>query len=198
MLHHFTWHQFLIGAFILTVAWYAGVVFLFFRKEWNQLLNGGKVSTTPALRPEPLGHAWDADYAPADTALEDSLMGKAAEPEGLQTLGMHEFSFAPRKVEVVSVAAPANVEDRVAATEHFPDSETLQGLLPDVLEEIKSVWHTVETNGGDKADFISLFKLVTVKYPKIRGGRHLAALNEWIREHVPFAFSGEELDGLWA
>jgi len=175
MLHHFTWHQFLTAAMILTIAWYTGIM-LFFRKELTELF-----SEKPKEVEEPLRHAWAEDFSMEDSPAEDDLMGKAAEPEGLSVLGMNDFSFTGRS------AGPA---DR-------PGTEALQGLIPDVLEEIKTALHALEVNGGDKADFMSLFKLAAAKYPKEKIGRHLPGVNAWIAEHVPFALSEAELAALW-
>jgi len=70
-------------------------------------------------------------------------------------------------------------------------------VVPDVLEELKSIFYILETRQGTKADFISLFGLVSAKYPNIKGTANQQALNDYIRENVLFPMSDEELDSLW-
>ncbi|WP_040626553.1 hypothetical protein [Mucilaginibacter paludis] len=119
---------------------------------------------------------------PLPTVLADDeefdLMGAPAEEYGVSTVLAHEVRFMQRKTMI-------------------PDEE-MQGLIPDVLEEIKKVIQTVEAEEGDKADFISLFKLITVKYPRLAESKHLPDINDWLREHCPFGLDEDELAGLWA
>ncbi len=56
------------------------------------------------------------------------------------------------------------------------ERETQLGLVPDVLEELKSIFHILETEGGGKSDFISLFGMVSAKYAKIKGTANEQAL----------------------
>lgn len=120
--------------------------------------------------------------APSPTVLADDedfdLMGAPAEEYGVSTVLAHEVRFMPRKTMI--------------------SEEEMQGLIPDVLEEIKKVIHTVEAEEGDKDDFISLFKLITVKYPRLAESRHLTAVNDWLREHCPFPLEEAELSDMWA
>jgi hypothetical protein len=116
---------------------------------------------------------------PAGQPEKDDLLGEAAEEYGASTANSDELFFGPNE------------------SHPFPDSEALYGLIPDVLEEIKSVVHTVETENGNEADFKSLFKLVASKYPQLKTGPHLEAINEWISDHIPFRLSEDELYQLW-
>jgi hypothetical protein len=75
--------------------------------------------------------------------------------------------------------------------------ERQQGLVPDVLEELKSIFQILETEHGTKEDFISLFHLVSSKYPGIKGTSSQEVLNEHVRENVLFPISDKELDSLW-
>jgi len=122
--------------------------------------------------PGPLPHQWD------DEDWDQELAGEAREDEGISVVTSDDFSFAG-----------------AAKTDHAEDE--LLGLVPDALEEIKSVLYTVESQEGDKSDFVSLFKLVSGKYARLKNGPHLAAINDWIRDNVPFNFSNEELTALW-
>jgi len=121
-----------------------------------------------------------ADPVPAILADDQDfdLMGTPAEEYGVSTVLAHDVRFMPRRTMITE--------------------EEMQGLIPDVLEEIKKVIHTVEAEAGDKSDFISLFKLVTVKYPRLSESRHLAAINDWLREQCPFPLDESDLSGMWA
>jgi hypothetical protein len=179
MLHYFTWHAFLVAALILTLTWYAVIILLFYRKELNDFFSGNH---PPAAQPEPLAHAWDEDFENDPLADEDTLIGKPVMPEGMSRLSMAQIGFAPNMKETA-------IEDN--------NRDTALGLIPDVLEELKIIFHILDTEKGDKEDFISLFGLVSSKYPKIRNSSNQQALNDYIRENLPFEISDEELDNLW-
>jgi len=179
MLHYFTWQAFLVAALILTLIWYAVVILLFYRKELNDFLSGNR---SPAVQPEPLTHAWDEDFEDDPLADEENLIGKPVMPEGMSRLSMSQFGFAPNMKETA-------IQD--------DDKETQLGLIPDVVEELKSIFHILDTEHGDKEDFISLFGLVSSKYPKIRNTANQQALNDYILENLAFEISNEELDKLW-
>jgi len=179
MLHYFTWQAFFYAALILTLSWYVGVILLFHRAALNDFLGGNHPSTAP---PEPLPHVWDEDFEDEPLADEESLLGKPVLPEGMSRLSMSQFGFVPR----VTATAMEN-----------EDKGTRLGLVPDVLEELKSIFHILETENGNKDDFISLFGLVSAKYPKIRNTANQQAINDYIRENLPFEISDEELDNLW-
>lgn len=129
---------------------------------------------------EPLPHRFTGFNIKDD---EFEVLGAAEEPEGSSLVPLDGFSFAGRGKQ----------ED----AERVSGNEELQGLVPDALEEIKQVWHTVESKGGDKADFISLFKLVSAKYERLKTSRHIAAVNDWIADTVPFELTEDELWSLW-
>jgi len=101
----------------------------------------------------------------------DELIGKAAMPEGVTEVAAHELAFVSR--------------------------ENQQGLVPDALEELKSIFHILETENGTKADFIGLFRLVAAKYRKLAGTPSQRALNEYIRDNALFPISDTELETLW-
>lgn len=172
MLEQFTWQQFLIAALILAILWYMAVVLLYFRRD------RAKFKPKPDQRqPERLQREWEEELE--DGPEEDTLMGRTREPEGVSSVPMDELRFAPK--------------------EDDPDEhrDTELGLIPDVLEELKRIYHILETQGGTKEDFISLFALISSKYPKVKGTPNQRALNDHIRENLPFAISDEELDKLW-
>jgi hypothetical protein len=50
---------------------------------------------------------------------------------------------------------------------------------------------------GSKEDFLSLFVMIRNKYPKVATSSLLPELNDFIREHAPFALNEEELESLW-
>jgi hypothetical protein len=178
MLKHFTWQQFLVAALVLSIIWYTVVILLFYRQRIQDYLNSKGKDNNP---PEPLGHAWDEEFEDEPLSDEDGLMGKSALPEGMTKLSMSQFGFAPR----------------VGDEDPDESRERQQSVVPDVLEELKSIFHILETQQGTKQDFISLFGLVSAKYPNIKGTPNQHALNHYIRENVLFPISDEELDSLW-
>ena len=177
ILQHFSWQQFLVAALVLSLIWYVALVLALYRGQLIDYLNGRR---RPAAVPEPLRHEWDEELID-EAGAGESLMGRSALPEGMSRVSMSEFGFAPL------VKASARDEDR----------ETKLGLIPDVLEELKSIFHILETQQGTKQDFISLFGLVSTKYRSIKGTANQRALSDYIRENVLFPISDEELDNLW-
>ncbi|EHQ24675.1 hypothetical protein [Mucilaginibacter paludis] len=198
VLQHFTWQQFLVAATILTAIWYAVIILIFYRHRIQDLLHGKQRDNEP---PEPLGHAWDEDFEEEPEESEaDDLIGKSALPEGMSKVSMSMFGFAP-DVEETAVATETFIERE--KEEDFKsdvtdeERERQQSNVPDVLEELKNIYHILETEQGTKADFISLFSLVSSKYRGIRGTASQRAINDHIRENLPFDITEEELDGLW-
>lgn len=192
MLKHFTWQQFLVAALVFSIIWYVVVIMVFYRRKIQDYLNGKEPSSSP---PEPLGHVWDEEFEDEPLTNDDDLMGKSTLPEGMTKLSMAQFGFAPHISE-------GTVEHRDWKEDFEQENtdrrrERQQSVVPDVLEELKSIFHILETEQGTKADFISLFGLVSVKYPNIKGTSNQQALNEHIRENVLFPISDEELDHLW-
>jgi hypothetical protein len=169
MLHQITWQTYLLFVAAVLLLYYAIIWLTFYRGKTAELFTR---ENSRKQQPEP-------DEIPDD----DDLLGEAAEEYGVSTAGSDELFFGPHEPEEESYP--------------FPDNEALYGLIPDVLEEIKSVIHTVETEDGTAEDFKSLFKLVSSKYPQLKTGPHLEALNEWISDNIPFNLSEDELYQLW-
>ncbi|OCX52783.1 hypothetical protein BEL04_00140 [Mucilaginibacter sp. PPCGB 2223] len=156
--------------------WYGIILPIIYRKQLRQWLDskGGK----PAV--EPLRRDWEDELEDEpELQQEDDLMGRSKMPEGMSRLSMNMFSFAP------------DVE------EENDTRELQQSLVPDAIEEIKSIFHILEKEQGTKDDFISLFGLVKVKYAAIRDTPSEWALNEYIRENALFPISDAELSNLW-
>ncbi len=174
MLHQFTWQQFLIAALILTLVWYIAIILLYYRSKILDLFSAG----SKLKQPEKLKREWEEELEEDDN---DDLIGKQAIPEGVSEVEMHMLGFAPKVKKDIR-------ED---------DQDTQLGLIPDVLEELKGIYRILEKENGNKEHFISLFKLVTSKYPKIKGTANQQALNDYIRENLSFSISDEELDNLW-
>lgn len=99
---------------------------------------------------------------------------------GVQVVEAADFSFAD-KTDAINVA----------------DKSHQLGLVPDVLQEIKAICAILEKKDGNKEDFFAMFEMVKVKYPQIISYPATSELNQFIREHVPFHLSAEELEGLW-
>ncbi len=178
MLQQFTWYHFLIAASVLALVWYLAIL-LYYR---------GKVFHLIPVRfkqkqPEKLKREWDEELEEPENEDED-LIGKQAVPEGVSEVNMHQLGFAPKA---------KSEEDGIHEDNRFRRS----GLIPDVLEELKSIFRILEKENEGKEDFFSLFALISAKYPKIKGTPNQQALNDYIRENLPFEIAEEELDKLW-
>lgn len=195
MLKHFTWQQFLVAALVLSIIWYTVIILLFYRHRVQDYLSGKNKDSTP---PEPLGHAWDDEFEDEPLDDEHDLMGKSVLPEGMTRLSMAQFGFAPRISETAAEQEAGESSNSAIEQENADEvRERQQSVVPDVLEELKSIFHILETQHGTKHDFISLFGLVSTKYRSIKGTPNQQALSDYIRENVLFPISDEELDNLW-
>lgn len=177
MLQQFSWQDFLIAALIFFLVWYAAILLLFYRTQLTAFFSGG----AKARQPQPLQKEW------ADELSEDNLLGSPVLPDGVSEVEMNSFSFTPK--------TPAAETDKENDGDAHRDEQL--GLIPDVLEELKSIFNILSSEDGRKSDFISLVQLVKEKYPKIRTADNLEELNRYIRDHVPFSLSEEELEDLW-
>lgn len=120
-----------------------------------------------------LPHRWDSKV---DQLEAEELMGKRALEDGVSVVEADDFSFV--------------VADDLDKVEKLGD-------LSDVQQEIKEICKVLEEQDGGKDDFLSMFSLVREKYPKVVASNSVGLLNEFIREHVPFHLSAEELEDLW-
>ncbi|HVW98707.1 MAG TPA: hypothetical protein VHA56_22255 [Mucilaginibacter sp.] len=115
----------------------------------------------------PLPHPWQDEV----DELGDGLMGRSAPEPGTSVLEAEEFGFGP------------------------VSGEQQLGVLPDLQEDIKAACRELESKLGKKEDFLEAFRGIRSRYAVPEGVQD--SLNEFIREHVPFFLSDEELDGLW-
>lgn len=172
----FTWQQFLVAALVLASVWYLIVLPLLYRKQLKEWLDYRRRKSTI----EPLRREWDEELEDESRLeQEDDLIGKSKLPVGMSRLDMNMFGFAP------------DTRDEVDGR------ELQQSLVPDVIEELKSIFRILDKEQGTKEDFLSLFALIKARYNAIRDTPSERALNEYIRENVLFPISDDELTNLW-
>ncbi len=159
----------MLAAAALLVLWYVGLAVLF-RKRIPGAGLGSCGSTAP------LPHGWQDEVDELSDSAE--LMGQSVLDHGVSIVEAEEFSFSER--------------------EDLPDQSEQLGLIPDLQQEIKSVCALLAEQDGTKEHFFSLFSLVRNKYPRVSSGSARTGLNLFIREHVPFHLSDEELEDLWS
>lgn len=168
MLQQFTWQQFLTAAAILSISWYAAVLLLYFRPEIRALFSGRRMH--PPEKP--------ADGPPSiPDGEDDGLMGPTVLPEGVETVGDDDFSFA-------------GMPGAEAKTRRL-------GVVSDVMQELKNITGILEKENGTKEDFYSLFALVRERYPSIRESGQLEALTAYLVDYLPFGLTDEEKQNLW-
>lgn len=187
MLQQFSWLQFWIAAGMLSLCWWAAVLLLFFRRELGVWFGSGAAAVSSGERSpgsagsdaSRLPHRWENGVESFDggellAPASDDLMGKPKMPEGMSMVASGDFGFA----------ADASREDQV-------------GLVPDVLEELKTVFQLLAAQDGSKMDFLLLMKPVREQFPGIGSSPALLRINAFIRDHAPFHLSVQELEDLW-
>lgn len=198
MLQQFSWQQFWITIGVFGLLWYVVVVLLFYRRELRSFLSGGGwradgsggpvASGTAAALP----HRWQKgvqDISGSDLPLqeglnpEDDLMGRSRLPEGMSSVSMGEVSFFSGEEGSFDPGSR--------------DVEQQQGLVPDVLQDIKEVFGILAKEDGTKRDFFRLMETVRLSYPGLSAHPALRRINGFIAEHASFHLSAEELEDLW-
>lgn len=174
MLHGFSTLQFMVVLLVLALVWYGGVLLFFYLKRKQRQLGVGNAAKQ-ADRVASSGQQHIVS-AVAEIPLADDLMGKAKLPEGMSSVGMEEIGFV-------------DFEGR--------DVEGQQGLVPDLLEEIKNVFLLLAKEDGSKRDFLELMKAVKEHYPGMASHPRIRQINDFISSHAAFHLSAEELENLW-
>ena len=173
MLHGYSTIQFFLALLVLGLLWYGGVLVFFYFKNKSKPLRA--VNSNGVVMP--LKGGGEKDYcAGSGMSLDSELMGKARLPEGMSSVGMEEIGFV-------------NLDER--------DVEGQQGLVPDLLEEIKNVFLVLAKEDGSKRDFLELMKAVKEHYPGMASHPRIRRINEYISEHASFHLTTEELENLW-
>jgi hypothetical protein len=177
MLHGFSTAQFLTGLVLVGVLWYGGVYLFFYLKK-----NGGRSGTGLSGESGTLGLAdkGSGNRLSDDISLDapgDDMMGKAGLPEGMSIVGVDQIGF-------VDLDKDADKVDQL-------------GLIPDLLEEIKSVFMVLAKEDGSKRDFVNLMKVVKETYPGMASHPRIRVINDFIADHASFHISKEELENLW-
>jgi len=174
MLHGFSTLQLIVVLLVLALVWYGGVLMFFYLKRKRGPFgvgNAGKWANQRADRGQQ-----NTGSADAGEPLAGELMGKAKLPEGMSSVGMEDIGFVD--------LGGRNVEDQ-------------QGLVPDLLEEIKNVFLLLAKEDGNKRDFLELMKAVKEVYPGMASHPRIGRINGFIAEHAAFHLSAEELENLW-
>lgn len=195
MLQQFSWQQFLVLVGALAVLWYVVVILLFYRRELRSFLSGGwRVGSSgdgliASGHAAALPHRWQKGVEavsgldlPVGGGLnpEDDLMGKSRFPEGMSTLSMDQVSFFSAE----EGSGLRDVQDQ-------------QGLVPDVLQDIKEVFGMLAKEDGNKRDFFRLMETVRLSYPGLSAHPALRRINSYISDHASFHLSAQELEDLW-
>jgi len=175
MLQQFSWTTFLIFFAVLSALWYLALLPTVFRKDAIAFLSG--VASGPSIISVDAGSA----EKQADPA-EQEIMGKSKMPKGLEVVSMGALSFS--------------VGDPYARNDDNLKSDQL-GMVPDVIQELKEIFGILEKEDGTKQDFFSLAAMISEKYGRIGSNPNIGKVNEFIRDHAPFAVTLEELEYLW-
>lgn len=176
MLQQFSWTTFLVFFAVLSALWYLVLLLTVFRKDAIAFLSGaaskssiGSVSDTVSSEQQP-------------DSLEQEIMGKSKMPEGLEVVSMAALSFS--------------VRENSSGIDENHKSDQL-GLVPDVIQELKEIFGILEKEDGSKQDFFALAAMISEKYGRIGSNPNIGRINEFIRDHAPFAVTLEELEYLW-
>lgn len=170
MLQQFTWSHFLIAAAIFTVLWYLILLLTVFRQDVLAYVSPGVGGKEKGSETVDSGTAKESPISAPD------LMGKSKLPDGLETVRMSKLNF----VQGFNSADDGNL-----------------GIVPDVLQELKEVFSTLESEDGNKKDFFALVGMISEKYGSIGTHPNITQINDFIRERAPFAITDEELENIW-
>ncbi|WP_461789690.1 hypothetical protein [Pedobacter sp.] len=119
-------------------------------------------------RPGVVGASGGADVFDGE---EEGLLGRPVMADGERVVGADEFGF-------------------VGA-----DQLEQLGVVADVQEQLRVTCRELESSLAAKEEFLSVISGVLKGYPVPLSSR--LPLEEFIREHLPFFVTEDELDGLW-
>jgi len=174
MLYGFSVSEFIVVLFVLALLWYGGVLLFFYLQKKKHRL--GTVAGSHRNGRDNGAFGRGEKQVNLKASSDDDLMGKGKLPEGMSSVGMEDIGFV-------------DLDER--------DVEDQQGLIPDLLEEIKNVFLVLAKEDGNKRDFIELMKVVKENYPGMSSHPRIMRINEFISSHAAFHLSAEELENLW-
>lgn len=177
MLEQFSWLDFFLVFGPLTAAWYVWLLMVYSGDErggsprtLKELLGAGVSGDVGA--DDGLGFGGNASAPGLDSG--ESLMGKSKMPEGMERMSSADIAFAD---------AGEAVEEN--------------GLIADVLAELKELFAGLAREDGSKLDFFRLIAGLKENYPGIGSHTGIAVVNAYVVDHAPFLISLSELDSLW-
>lgn len=176
MLQQVSWTTFLVFYAVLSALWYLALLLTAYRKDAIGFISGFDSGSLPVSERKaelPEEHI---------DAPEQEIMGRSRLPEGLEVVSMGALNFS--------------VADKSSGIDEDQKSDQL-GLVPDVIQELKEIFGILQSEDGTKQDFFSLAAMISEKYGRIGSNPNIGRINEFIRDHAPFAISLEELEYLW-
>ncbi|WP_316809195.1 hypothetical protein [Pedobacter agri] len=176
MLQQFPWTSFLIFFAVLSALWYLGLLLTVYRKDAIAFLSDASSKSSIDSVSDILSSEKQPD------SLEQDIMGKSRMPEGLEVVSMGALSFS--------------VGDDSLGIDDNHKSDQL-GLVADVIQELKEIFGILEKEDGTKQDFFALAAMISEKYGRIGSNPNIGRINEFIRDHAPFAVTLEELEYMW-
>lgn len=195
MLHQITWQQYLLFTAAVLLLYYAMIWLVFFRQQPTDLTNGRQ-----SLKPQP----------ETDEFSDDDLLGEAAEEYGVSTLESDELFFGPNDTEeepaLTGMEEAVNFEtEEDQGEQEQPLSgtgtaeELLQADLPDLLEDVKAVFHFIRVHEPEARDlFVSKVVSAVVFYKRVIGSdllpMILTDISERALSELGFEVSAEELN----
>lgn len=171
MLYNITWQHYCLYVAIALALWY-GVFF------W--IYHGGKAKNLFKKR--------DGEHLPQSGLLDpnetdEDLLGKPVEEYGVSTAESQDISFNTKTAG----------SGKTDAERH---GDNMRGALPDLMEELKLVLQTVQSEQGSKEDFLALLEFTLPKYPGITSRPEIEAIAEWVGNNSPFELTREDLSRL--
>lgn len=114
----------------------------------------------------------DDGLTDVEEVFDDGLLGRPVLSEGEKLVSSSDFGFAGT------------------------DAVEQLGVVADVQEEIKRSCRELESRLAVREEFLSVLASVLASYQLPTSAK--APLEDFIREHLPFFISSEELDSLWS
>ena len=185
MLHQISWLNYLSAVIIVATAYYAYVIFTFYRSELQAII-------CRLTGRQPVSSRFPA----ADLQLPDFSVAGAIKPDDLDFVSQEDLSFGPSEDAEIS-----ENPNTLSFTETGGPDIHLISDFSEMISEVKTLIRVINESSESKENFEMLFRLVVQKYYALAGTTYEEQVNDFLltegSSQFPFSLTINELESYW-